>query len=226
MQMYGEEWAARYEEYANASIAGREGLFRLLDASLSSLPEEARILVAGCGTGSELLELASRHPGWRFEAVDPSGDMLDVCRRRLNEAAVSGRVTLHQQGVERLRIEACDGATSILVSQHAIDDQAAVRFFSEIARNLASGAPLFSADISLPDEADRRDALLGTWKQQAVSSGLPQEAPASMVSRFGQDLVPRSPTQIEDILRTAGFRLPMQVFQSTIYRAWVSQRTD
>ena len=224
--MYDEEWAARYEEYANASIAGREGLFRLLDASLSSLPEEARVLVVGCGTGSELLELASRHPGWQFEGVDPSGDMLDVCRRRLNEAAVSGRVTLHQQGVERLRIEACDAATSILVSQHAIDDQAALRFFSEIARNLASGAPLFSADISLPDEIERKDVLLRTWKQQAVSAGLPQQGPDSMTSRFGQDLMPRSPTHIEEILCKAGFRLPVQVFQSTIYRAWVSQRTE
>lgn len=225
MELYGEEWAARYEEYANASIAGREGLFRLADACLADLPEVARILVIGCGTGSEILALASRHPGWRFEAVDPAEQMLAVCRRRLDAADLGNRVVLHHQPVEGLQVEPCDAATAILVSQHVVDDAGASQFFSAIAANLVDSAPLFSADLSLPDEVEARDALLRTWRQQAVTAGLPEEAPASLVSRFGQDLLPRPPARIEELLSSAGFRFPQQVFQSTIYRAWISQRT-
>ena len=78
MEMYSEEWALRFEEYANASIAGREGLFRLADAAFAGLPKDARILVVGCGTGSEIMALASRHEGWQFEAIEPAQAMLAV----------------------------------------------------------------------------------------------------------------------------------------------------
>ena len=223
MEMYGEEWAAQYEEYANASIAGREGLFRLAEACLADLPDDARILVVGCGTGSEILALASRHPGWQFEAVEPAQGMVAVCRQRLISAEMSHRVTLHQRGVEDLRIEPCHAATAILVSQHIVSDSGASRFFSEIAANLIDGAVLFSADITLSEETNSRDAMLRTWQQQAVTAGLPADAPASLITRFGKDLVPRTPTGVEKLLSSAGFGLPSQVFQSTIYRAWISQ---
>lgn len=222
MEMYGEEWAARFEEYANASIAGREGLFRLAEASLAELPDDARILVVGCGTGSEVLALASRHAGWRFEAVEPAQGMVAVCRQRLNSAALSHRVTVHERSVEGLRIEPCHAATAILVSQHIIDDAGASRFFSEIAMNLIDGAVLFSADITLPDETSRTDAMLRTWRRQAVTAGLPEDAPATLIARFGKELAPRTPVGVETLLSSAGFRAPLQVFQSTIYRAWVS----
>lgn len=223
MEMYGEEWAARFEEYANASIAGREGLFRLAEASLADLPDDARILVVGCGTGSEVLELASRHPGWQFEAVEPALGMVTVCRQRLNRAEISHRVTVHQRGVEGLRIEPCHAATAILVSQHIVDDSGARRFFSEIAANLIHGSILFSADITVPDETSSADAMLRTWRRQAVTAGLPEDAPAALIARFSKDLVPRTPAGVEELLSSAGFRWPLQVFQSTIYRAWISQ---
>lgn len=223
MEMYGEEWAARFEEYANASIAGREGMFRLAEASLADLPDDARILVVGCGTGSEVLALASRHVGWRFEAVEPAQGMVAVCRQRLDRAEIARRVTLHQRGVEGLRLEACHAATAILVSQHIVDDLGASRFFSEIAANLIDGAVLFSADITLPEEASSTEAMLRTWRQQAVTSGLPADAPASLIARFGNDLLPRTPAGVERLLASAGFRFPLQVFQSTIYRAWISR---
>lgn len=223
MEMYGEEWAARFEEYANASIAGRDGLFRLADASLADLPDVARVLVVGCGTGSEILALASRHAGWRFEAIEPAQGMLAVCQKRLESAGFSHRVNLHARGVEGLRLEPCDAATAILVSQHIVDDTAARRFFSEIAANLVSGAVLFSADMTLPVEAGDREAVLRIWRQQAVTSGLPAEAPASLTARIGTDLLARAPAGVEALLSSAGFRSPLQVFQSTLYRAWISR---
>ncbi len=62
MEIYDEEWAANFEKLAEAGIPGREGLFRLCAASLTSLPEQAEVLVVGCGVGSELSYLAQRFP--------------------------------------------------------------------------------------------------------------------------------------------------------------------
>lgn len=225
-EMYDDEWAARYEDYANASIAGRDGLFNLADASLSALPQDARVLVVGSGTGSEILLLARRHPHWRFEAVEPSEAMLAVSRRRLDAAGFGPRVVLHQGFVEDVDIEACDAATAILVSQHVVDDRQAHGFFAAIAAKLVDGAPLFSADICIPQGQGVGEALLQTWQTQAVTAGLPAQAPASLIGRFGRDLKPRTPADIETLLSDAGFRCAVQVFQSTIYRAWSAQRGD
>ena len=34
----------------------------------------------GVATGTELINLAQKHPNWHFTAVEPSGAMLDVCK--------------------------------------------------------------------------------------------------------------------------------------------------
>lgn len=223
-EMYDDEWAARYEDYANASIAGRDGLFNLADASLSRLPQNARVLVVGSGTGSEILLLAQRHANWRFEAVEPSAPMLAVSRRRIDAAGFGPRVAFHHGTVEGIDIAACDAATSILVSQHVVDDRQALGFFAAIAAQLVDGAPLFSADICVPQGQGVGEALLQTWQTQAVAAGLPARAPASLIGRFGRDLKPRTPAEIATLLSDAGFGNAVQVFQSTIYRAWTAHR--
>jgi len=53
MEMYDAAWAENFEKLAEAGIPGREGLFRLCATSLASLPEQAEVLVVGCGVGSE-----------------------------------------------------------------------------------------------------------------------------------------------------------------------------
>ncbi|HVP27920.1 MAG TPA: class I SAM-dependent methyltransferase [Myxococcota bacterium] len=110
---------------ADAAIAGCEGLLRVTEACLADLAPDARILVVGCGTGTELLHLASHHPGWRFEAVEPAAPMLAVARKRIGEAGLCSHVTFHERPLAGLRVAPCDGATALLVSQHLVDARAA-----------------------------------------------------------------------------------------------------
>jgi tRNA (cmo5U34)-methyltransferase len=224
MEMYGEEWAARFDEMAQAGIPGREGLFRIADACLSDLPSDARILVVGCGTGAEVLHLAGRHPGWRFEAVEPAAAMMAACRRRVEAAGLSGRVALHERPLAGLRVGPCHGATAVLVSQHLPDDGAAGEFFADIAANLAAGGVLYSADISAPAAGSERAVLLDLWRRQAVSAGIPGDALDGMLGRFGRDIAVRPAERVASLVTGAGFAVPVRVFQSLIYSAWVCQR--
>ncbi len=224
MQMYDEEWAKRFDELADAAIPGRIGLFRIAAACFAGLPAAARVLVAGCGTGTEILHLASRNPGWQFEAVDPAEPMVAVCRKRLTAQGLTDRVRVHVGTMGDLRIEPCHGATAILVSQHLVEDSEAAEFFSSIASNLVPGGLLYSADISLPQDEASRETMLRLWKEQGIAEGVPSEGLASMRTRFGRDLAPRAPDQIRDLLHGAGFESSLQLFQSLIYRAWHSQK--
>jgi len=165
----------------------RQGL--VITQSPSSLPRSIGGPTLGPLRPGGATQGGGRHGLLRLAGASlPGAPTRDSCPRR-------------RQGAEDLDIRRRDAETAILVSQHCVADRAAAHFFSEIARNLASGSRLFSADISLPDETDARERLLDAWKQQAVSAGLPEEAPESMKGRFGQDLVacpwlPNSPASV------------------------------
>lgn len=53
------------------------------------------ILEIGCGTGTNLKQLAKRFPQAKITGVDLSNEMLDIAKRKLT--VFGGRVNLHQQ---------------------------------------------------------------------------------------------------------------------------------
>ena len=81
-----DQQAAGYDKQWAGMAPIREALYLLLDALFVGLPDDARILCVGAGTGAEIAHLAERFPGWRFTALDPSGAMLEVCRQRAERA--------------------------------------------------------------------------------------------------------------------------------------------
>uniref|UniRef100_UPI0037D9C8FB class I SAM-dependent methyltransferase n=1 Tax=Vulcanococcus sp. TaxID=2856995 RepID=UPI0037D9C8FB len=78
-----------YERLQSQMIPGYGSLARLSVALLAASPlasgSGAEVLVAGCGTGSELLEAVAQRPDWTLTALDPSSEMLEEARRRLGE---------------------------------------------------------------------------------------------------------------------------------------------
>src|SRR5690606_22826133 len=58
-------------------VPGFHSLHRMISMLLAErTPPDGRVLVLGAGGGLELKALAEAHPGWLFDGVDPSGDML------------------------------------------------------------------------------------------------------------------------------------------------------
>ena len=57
-----------------------------------SMGQSGTALVVGAGGGNELCHLSEAHPAWRFCAVDPSPEMLDLARARMDERQAGRRV--------------------------------------------------------------------------------------------------------------------------------------
>jgi tRNA (cmo5U34)-methyltransferase len=84
-----DEQAASYDsQWAKLSPVSA-CLHFLIGTVLSDLPDDARILCVGAGTGAEMIYLAQQFPGWRLTAVEPSAPMLEVCRSRADSSAPS-----------------------------------------------------------------------------------------------------------------------------------------
>jgi tRNA (cmo5U34)-methyltransferase len=219
--------ASGYDSKLAGMAPINNGLYFLLESVLVGLPQDARILCVGVGTGAELVHLAGVFPGWRFTAVEPSGAMLDTCRKRLDEAGLTSRCTFHEGYLESLPLgEMHDAATCFLVSQFILDEQARSEFFRQIADRLLPGGILASADLSADVESEDYDALLAVWQRVMGTSAVSAEALDRMKSGYAKDVAILPPAAIASIIESGGFDQPVQFFQAALICGWFAKRAS
>ncbi|WP_022963935.1 class I SAM-dependent methyltransferase [Halopseudomonas pelagia] len=223
-----DQQAANYDQQWAGMTPIRDCLHLLLDALFSGLPENARILCVGAGTGVEMAYLAGRFPHWQFTALDPSGAMLDVCRLRATQDGFLSRCSFHQGYLETLATEPrYDGATCLLVSQFLTDPSARTAFFHDIARRLKPGGLLANADLAADTNSPAYQTLLRGWLKLMSSSDVPQEAIERARAAYAKDVAILPAHQVADLIASAGFEVPVQFFQAGLMHAWFSaQRGD
>src|SRR5258708_6247102 len=66
----------------------------LVSDLLAFLPSPVHVLDVGAGTAQIPIELCRRHPSVRVVAIDMAQHMLEVGRRNLDKAGLSGRIEL------------------------------------------------------------------------------------------------------------------------------------
>jgi demethylmenaquinone methyltransferase/2-methoxy-6-polyprenyl-1,4-benzoquinol methylase len=119
-------------------------------AVANEIPRGSHVLEVGCGTGELAALICAR--GATVEAFDRSPSMLDVAAGRIEEAALDGRLTLREMGVERmdgLEEQSYGAVVSTLVLSELTDDER--RYTLKHAfRVLEPGGLLVVADEVLP----------------------------------------------------------------------------
>lgn len=219
--------AARYDERFAALAPIRDALHFLTAMALRDLPEDARVLCAGAGTGAELLALAARYPGWRFVAVDPSAPMLAVCRRRTEAAGISHRCEFHEGYVSDLpAAPRFHAATSLLVSQFITDTSARIAYFRDLATRLLPGGRLVTADLSTGTTPDQHDRRVAIWRAMLEFSGVEPRQIEDMLQAWQRDVAISTASDIEALLLAAGFTNPVLISQTLLIHAWLVRRSE
>ncbi|KAF1686930.1 SAM-dependent methyltransferase [Pseudoxanthomonas broegbernensis] len=203
----------------------REGLHFLLESVFAGLPADARILCVGAGTGAELAHLAREFPLWTFTAVDPSGAMLEVCRRRAEEEGFASRCRFHEGYLDSLSIEGpYDAATCFLVSQFILERDARSAFFRGIAGRLRPGGMLASSDLAGEVGSSEYEALLDAWLAMMAAAGIPPEGLERMRAAYASDVAILPAATVASIIESGGFQAPARFFQAGLIHAWFSRR--
>lgn len=220
--LFSAAFAETYETRIDRLVPGYRLAHELTLARLAAgLPDEATILVAGAGTGTEILIQASHRPGWRFIAVEPSPDMLAILKARVAEAGLGDRVEIVEGTVEDadagLRADAC---IAHLVSHFIKGDADKLAFFRAIAARLAPGAGLFHLDY-LP-EGGTFDPAYRAW---ALLAGQTDSEAATMEKRIRGSWDAAEAERLAELLRTAGFDEPQPFFRALDYHALASYRS-
>lgn len=201
-------------------------LHLLLRVQFAGLPADARILLAGAGTGAEARFLAPLFPGWRFTLVDPSEPMLAVARRHAEAEGFADRCTFHVGLVSSLPEAPHHAATSILVSHFLTNADERRAFFGDIAARLLPGGLLFTADLC----ADRDDAsfppLMALWLGLTAHAGaLADDGGEGYRAAFGRDFAAHGPVEVAALIRAAGFSAPVPCAQAALIRGWIATRS-
>ncbi|TRO17337.1 class I SAM-dependent methyltransferase [Ectopseudomonas mendocina] len=220
-----DQQAAGYDKQWAGMAPIREALYLLLDALFVGLPDDARILCVGAGTGAEIAHLAERFPGWRFTALDPSGAMLEVCRQRAERGGFAHRCDYHEGYLETLAAgQAYDGATCFLVSQFLTDVQARTGFFRQIAQRLKPGGLLANADLASDIHSPAYEVLLPGWMTLMSSAGVDAQMLERARAAYARDVAVLPAPQVVEIIQAGGFTAPTQFFQAGLMHGWVCQR--
>jgi tRNA (cmo5U34)-methyltransferase len=218
--------AAAYDQRFAKLAPLREALHLLISAVLADLPAEARILCVGAGTGHELIYLAQKFPGWRFAVVEPSGPMLEVCRRKAAACGIAPRCVFHEGYLDSLPpSDAFDAATSLLVSQFILAPEARAGFFRAIAARLRPGAYLVSADLASDTASATYQSLLEAWLRLMRETGLPPEQLERLRLAYGRDVAVLPLPQVSALIASGGFDPPVLFLQTGLIHAWYAQRT-
>lgn len=99
------------------------------------LPESARVLDAGCGTGRDAAAALARWPGLRLVLLDGSEHMLDQARTKLGGAVEY----VHTDLMRLIPVEPVEAVLSV-AAFHWVPDHAVL--FDNLAAVMAPGAPL------------------------------------------------------------------------------------
>jgi len=243
----GSSGEATDEQIVTRLIPGYASLARLGVALLAASPvasaEGASVLVAGCGSGAELLEARAQRPDWHLTGLDPSAAMLDVARGRL---AGQAGIDWQQTSVESLEARAqFDGALAVLVLQSLPDDGSKLAFLTALARSLRPGGQVVLVDLMQPERSpiqqQLREARLGfQWASglatatdaTVVDRGalpIPGADPAARVAPLADlstGLHPIGLSRLTALVEAAGFGDPAPVYQALDVEGFLLQRRD
>jgi tRNA (cmo5U34)-methyltransferase len=216
-----------YDLVVQGLIPGYASLARLGVALLAASPlagkAGAQVLVAGCGTGAELVEALAQRPDWRLSAIDPSEAMLKAAQQRLGEAAAD--LSWRQSTVEDLDHGASfDGALSVLVLQSLPDDGSKLAFLSALARCLRPGGQLVLVDLMRPALPLLEKQMAEAWVGFQRASRL--EAPLELLEPLTHGTHPVGLARLTALVNAAGFGDPARVFQALDYEGFLLQRAS
>jgi len=210
-------------------IPGYGSLARLAVALLAASPlaqaPAAEVLVAGCGTGSELLEALAQRPDWTLTALDPSAAMLAEARQKLGGDA---SIQWMQSTVEALLDQPghdgrYDGALAVLVLQSLPDDGSKLAFLTALARGLRPGAQLVLVDLMQTSLPSLEAQIAAAWAGFQRASGLQPNA-GSGLAQLSEGLHPIGLARLTSLVNAAGFGDPARVFQALGFEGFLLQR--
>ncbi len=212
--------AHTYAEGPPRQVPGLAGLHRMTRLLLEErVPASGRVLVLGAGGGMELAVLAEAQPGWTFDGVDPSREMLAAAREAT--AAHTPRIALHEGYIDSAPEGPFDGAVCLL-TMHFVPRDQRLPTLAQIRKRLVPGASFVMAHMSYPDD----EASRTRWSKRNAAFSISNGMDAEKVEQGRQAILARltilSPEDELALLGEAGFGAAEMFYAAFGFRGWLA----
>lgn len=212
--------AKSYSEGPPRQVPGYSDLHRMVSLLLAEhTPPDGRVLVLGAGGGQEIKALADAHPGWSFDGVDPSADMLQLAKQVT--ASHTSRTRFIEGGIADAPEGPFDAATSILTF-HFIPHGQRLKTLKEIRRRLRGGAPLILVHLSFPQAEPERSVWIARHVAFGLSNGMDPVHVERARQAISSDLTILSPQEEEAMLKEAGYSDVGLFYAGLSIKGWVA----
>ncbi|MEM9052218.1 MAG: class I SAM-dependent methyltransferase [Bacteroidota bacterium] len=214
VEIFADKRATNYDSFVETWIPNYH-YFMSIVPSLIEDAEGDSLLIAGCGTGTEIKTILDASPSWKVTGVDPSPEMINQAKARFSE---DESVELIEGLVSDLPKEPNFHAATLLLVLHFMpDDGTKLELLKSISRRLHKNSPFLILDITgSPDQMSANLEIL----RHLIPKGLPTKDIDDRIARIKTNLFPVSEGRISELLISAGFSKPVRFFQNSIYMGW------
>ena len=221
---FNKDLSHAYDEKNRRLAPIADNMHFLIRLVLENLPDNARILCVGVGTGAEVLSLAEHYPTWSFVGVDPSAAMLEVCQQRLKSASIIDRCQLiHGYVQDAPKGANFDAALSVLVG-HFVPREERADFYQNMLRRLRSGGYFVNTEISFDLDSNAFPSMLENWARIQKLMGATPESIQSLPTVLRDTLSVLAPDEIEGLFEASGISVPVRFFQSFMISGWYGKK--
>jgi tRNA (cmo5U34)-methyltransferase len=219
-------WSNEYDDTAHQIIPAYHAIYELTHHLLRDrLDTEAHILVAGAGTGREIIDWTQTNPHWSVTGFDPAEPMLSIARKKIAAARLTDRISLVRGLIDDVAKTHFDAATSLLTMHFLPDDGAKLDFLNGIAGRLKPGAPFVLVDLEGEIGSDEYRTLSSAWMDQQLFK-------RGQIDRIRKEFEIResdvhfiSQRRIESLLAQAGFNNIHKFFKAYLFGGYVASKT-
>lgn len=218
IEPFENECASSYDQFVEHWIPNYHYFLDQLPSLFNDVPVRS-LLVAGCGTGNEILRFIPLKEPWEITGIDPSPEMIQQAKTKFQEYP---NVSLLTGPLADLPKDQQFGAATLLLVLHFIkDDGSKLDLLKQIAAHLSPGAPFVLFDIT--GDAASLKANLNILRR-LLPTHLEQEEVDQRLNRIQNEFYPVSERRLEELCLDAGFEAPLRFFQNSVYMGWIMHK--
>lgn len=152
--------------------------------------------------------------------------MLEVCRRNAEAEGVASKCHFHEGYLDTLPNKTTfNAATCFLVSHFILDKAVRTQLFQQIANRLKPDGVLASSDLASDTHSENYDSILEFWQGVMSGENVTSETRDNIKAMYEKNVAILPPTEVASIIKQAGFRPPVQFYQTGLIHAWLAKRT-
>ncbi len=222
---FGDKHASIYDAKIREVIRGYSEMHDLSYYLLKdTLEPNASILVSGVGTGHEAIIYATGQKGWQIVGVDPTSEMVQSSKNKIEQFEIGNRVKIIKGKVENIEDSNFDAATSILVMQFLKDNGDKEQYLQEISKRLKKGSKIILIDLEGDKNSQNFNLLLSAWKCHQFNTRKDKEQTIKDFEHVDSDLQFIPEERITELLQLSGFKKICKFYKSYLLGGYMAEK--